>query len=46
MSVPVKKLKNKKLAQKVRRLKEFCTNICSFIHTIIFKVKLKASGNS
>ena len=46
LSVPVKKLKNKKLAQKVRRLKEFCTNICSFIDTIIFKVKLKASGNS
>ena len=42
----LKKLKNKKLAQKVRRLKEFCTNICSFIDTIIFKVKLKASGNS
>ena len=42
----MKKLKNKKLAQKVRRLKDFCSNICSFIDTIIFKVKLKASGNS
>ena len=43
LSVPVKKLKNKKLAQKVRRLKDFCNNVCSFIETIIFKVNVKAS---
>jgi len=41
VSVPVKKLKNKKLVQKARRLKEFCFNVQSFIETIIFKVDLR-----
>jgi hypothetical protein len=43
VSVPVKKLKNKKLFQKVKRLKDFCANINSYIETMIFKLKLRQS---
>jgi hypothetical protein len=45
LSVPVKKLKNKKVGQMVRRLKEFCNNVCSFVETIIFKMNLKTSSS-
>lgn len=40
VSVPLKKLKNKKFSQKVRRLKDFCDNVSSYIDTIIFKLTL------
>lgn len=41
VSVPVKKFKNKKLAQKVKRLKDFCVNVNSYIETINFKLKVR-----
>jgi hypothetical protein len=45
VTVPVKKLKNKKLAQKVRRLRDFCSNVHSYLETLLFKVKLKGDGS-
>lgn len=41
VTLPVKKLKNKKLAQKVRKLKDFCSNVLSYIETLSFKVGVK-----
>lgn len=38
--MPVKKLKNKKLAQKIRRIKDFAQNVSAYIETLKFKVSL------
>lgn len=46
VTVPVKKLKNKKLGSKVRRLRDFCNNVCSYLETLIFKITLRLSGNN
>lgn len=43
VSFAVKKLKDKKLSQKVRRLRDFCSNVNSYIETIIFKLQLRSS---
>jgi hypothetical protein len=41
VSVPVKKFKNKKVLQKVRRLRDFCLNVNSYIETIMFKLQVR-----
>lgn len=41
VSVPVKKIKNKKLCQKVKRLKDFCMNVSSYIETVNFKLQVR-----
>ena len=42
--MPVKKLKNKKIAMKVKRVKEFAQNVASYVETLKFKVSLTING--
>ncbi len=44
--MPVKKLKNKKLGQKARRLRDFCMNVCSYLETLLFKLTLRHSSSN
>jgi hypothetical protein len=45
VQVPVKKLKNKKIAMKIKRVREFAQNVSSYIETLKFKVSLGMGDN-
>jgi hypothetical protein len=45
VQVPVKKLKNKKIAMKIKRVREFAQNVSTYIETLKFKVSLGMGDN-